>query len=472
MKKQTLRKFFSATMLLLAGATLVNAQNVISTIAGTGISGFSGDGGPAVDARFANPYGVALDPSGNIYIADKSNNKVRMIDASSRNISTVAGSTYGLAGLGGPATLAKMKYPTGVFVNTSGNLVITDWFNDMAFYLDRTSGALRGHCGDGNQGCSGDGGHCLSARTMTPAGACQDLAGNTYLADYGCNKIRRIDGATGIITTIVNGTGSFGYTGDGGLGITAKLSRPTAVFVDPTSPGNGHLYISDAGNNVVRKLDMNTGIITTIAGTGVAGYSGNGGKAINAKLRNPGNLFIAADKSMYICDRGNHVIRKMNVERGIISTVVGNGTIGFSGDGEVPTFAQLNDPQGVWVDNSGRIYIADAGNQRIRMVAPLGDAGSATSPVTPKIESGVSNVLNAADVKVFPNPSNGVFTIATGTDYANSSVVISNVVGAQVYSTTLTDAKAEINLSSLPSGVYNVTLKSTTGTHTEKVTIK
>jgi hypothetical protein len=106
------------------------------------------------------------------------------------------------------------------------------------------------------------------------------------------------------------------------------------------------------------------------------------------------------------------------------------------------------------------------------MVAPLGDAGSATSPVTPKIESGVSNVLNAADVKVFPNPSNGVFTIATGTDYANSSVVISNVVGAQVYSTTLTDAKAEINLSSLPSGVYNVTLKSTTGTHTEKVTIK
>lgn len=461
-------------MLVVAG-NAASAQGIINTIAGTGVAGFSGDGGPAISARFSGPYGVAVDGAGNIYVADKSNNRVRMISSATGNISTFAGSTYGLSGLGGPATLAKMKYPDGVFVNAAGDVVITDWYNDMTFNVDHSTGNIAALCGCGSQGCGGDGGPSWLAKMMTPAGSCQDLSGNTYVADKGCNKIRRVDAITGIVSTVA-GSGSFGYSGDGGLAIAAKFAGISSVFFDPTSPGAGHIYMSDAGNNVVRKVDLNTGIVTTVAGSGVAGYSGNGGIATNARLRNPGNMFIDNNSNIYLCDRGNHVIRKIQLTSGLITTIAGNGAAGFGGDGDVSTNARLNNPEGVWVSNTGHLFIADAGNQRIRVISPKGGGstpatGPSTASGTPK-GAAVSSVLNASEIRIFPNPSEGIFTVATGVDNANATVVVLNVTGQQVYSAAISSQYSEINMTNQPAGVYTVMVKSTTGVHSEKITIK
>lgn len=475
MRKITLRKMLYGAMLVVAG-NAAHAQGVINTIAGTGVAGSGGDGGPAAAAQFSNPYGVATDAAGNIYIADKSNSKVRVISATTGHIFTFAGSTYGLSGMGGPATLAQMKYPDGVFVNHAGDVIITDWYNDMTYYVDHTTGNIASRCGCGSQGCGGDGGPSWLAKMMTPAGSCEDLAGNTYIADKGSNRIRRVDALTGIVTTIANGTGTFGYSGDGGPAINANFSGPSAVFFDPTSPGLGHLYLSDGGNNVIRKIDLNTGRITTVAGTGVAGYSGNGSIATMAKLRNPGNLFIDNSGNMFVCDRGNHSIRKIVLSSGRISTIAGTGVAGFSGDGDVSTNARLKDPQGVWMTSTGYMFIADAGNQRIRVIAPktgtgYGFIGGSSTIGAPKSDP-ISTVLTANEVRIFPNPSNGIFTVATGVDNANASVTVLNVVGEQVYGATLTSQQSDINLSNQPAGIYTVIVKSNVGTHNQKITIQ
>jgi trimeric autotransporter adhesin len=472
MRTATLRKVFYAGFLAFAcgAATTSSAQGIINTIAGTGIAGFSGDGGPAISAQFSSPFGVAVDASGNIYIADKSNHRVRKISAASGTISTFAGSDYGLAGLGGPAELALMRYPDGVYVNLLGDVLITDWYNDMTFAVDHATGIISSRCGNGHQGHGGDGGPGHHATMMTPSGSCEDNMGNTYIAD-GSNRIRRVDALTGIVTTIANGTGAYGYTGDGGPAIDARFARPTAVIFDPASPGLGHLYVSDGNNNVVRKIDLNTNIITTVAGTGVAGYSGNGYIATLAQLRNPGNLFIDSHRNLFICDRGNNTVRKLLLNRGVIFGVAGNTSMGFAGDGGHSLDAKLNDPEGVWVDAMDRIYIADAGNQRIRMIVPGGTYGG-TEPTTPKPIGSLNSSIGADEILVFPNPSNGMFNIQLGENNTDATISVFNVVGELVYNSAITSTNAEINLSNRAPGIYTAIVKSAAGTKTQKLTIQ
>jgi hypothetical protein len=297
---------------------------------------------------------------------------------------------------------------------------------------------------------------------MTPTGSCEDIFGNTYVADYGSNRIRRVDAATGIITTIVNGTGSHGYAGDGGPALTARTSNPSAVFFDPSSPGAGHLYFSDANNNVVRMVDLNTGIISTVAGNGTAGFSGNFVMANTAQLRSPGSLYIAPNGMMYICDRGNHAVRQMHLVRKVISTVAGTGVAGFSGDGDVSTSAQLSNPQGVWADAAGYIYIADAGNNRVRKIAPTG------APVTPR-----GNVGNMAQqVSIFPNPANGVINISTGADMIDATYTIFTVTGAQVLNGSISGTTGTVSLAGLAAGTYSIRLQSGSNEVTEKVIVQ
>lgn len=454
--QHTLRNKLALAVLALATAGVAHAQGTISTIAGTGIAGFSGDGGPATSARLSSPYGVAVDPSGKVYIADKNNSRVRLIDGSG-NISTFAGSGFGFSGLGGPATAAHMEYPDHVFVSPSGNVLITDFFNDMTFYVDYSTGNIYSRCGNGSQGGSGDGGPSNMAKMMLPNGACEDLAGNTYIADGGGNKIRKVNGATGIVTTFAGGP--FGYSGDGGPASAARFSTPSGVFFDPASPGLGYLYVADGGNHVVRKIDLNTNIITTVAGCGVAGNSGDGGLATSAKMNYPCGIAVSG-KYLYICDRTSNVVRMVNLVNGQIATFAGTGTMGYSGDAGLSVYAQLNQPSGIAVDAMGFVFIADAGNNVIRMVKPkhLGPKGMAGS--------------TADDVNVFPNPSNGVVTVEVGDNYTNAAVTVVNVIGQTVYTGVLADTENTIDIGRQPAGLYTIVLKSGAGTQTRKIMVQ
>lgn len=460
MKKHILHKLLFASVMVAASSFTAQAQGTITTIAGTGTAGFSGDGAAAVDARFSTPSGVAVDGAGNIFIADKNNNKIRKIDAS--------GTISSIAGTGVPGWMAtpSLHYPISVFVDGSGEVLFTGWFSDAGFYTNE-EGNTYGRFGCGSQGSTGDGGPACLAKTMTPYGACEDNYGNTYIADWGSNRIRRVDAATGIITTIVNATGAHGYAGDGGAALDARTSGLSAVFVDPASPGAGHLYFSEANNNVIRKVDLNTNTITTVAGiAGSAGYTGNWGYATAAKLRSPGSIFIDNTSTLYFCDRGNNVVRAFNLVRKVIYTVAGNGTAGFSGDEGSSEFAQLNNPYGVWVDNAHNMYIADANNQRIRKVT-LG-----TFTTLPKQSGG--GVSGAADgiIKVYPNPAHGSFNISVSEDYTNATISILNVLGQEVYNGVLTNQMGQVDLTTVPAGTYTLILNNGSNKHVEKLTLQ
>lgn len=216
--------------------------------------------------------------------------------------------------------------------------------------------------GNGTPGSSGDGFLATTAQLGNPRSVCVDASGNTYIADFGANVIRKINSSTGIITTVA-GNGSAGYSGDGNLAINASFSFPTSICVDPL----GNLYISDVGNNRIRKVNT-SGIVTTIAGTGAAGYSGDGGAASSAKINGATGLFFSNSGYILFADKNNNRVRKILLPSGIISTIAGNGTAGFSGDNGSQLAAQLNAPNGVCEDQTGTIYIADLGNNRIRNI--------------------------------------------------------------------------------------------------------
>ena len=249
---------------------------VITTVAGNGTSGFSGDGGTATSAELQNPQGIALDSSGNLYIADYNNNCVRKINTSTGIITTVAGK------------------------GTSGNY-------------------------------SGDGGAATSARLVYPSGVAIDSADNLYIADYGSNCIRKITASTGIITTVAGKFATYGHSGDGGAATSATFWWPIGIAIDSSD----NLYIADSGNNCIRKITASTGIITTVAGNGPwdnsatygSTYSGDGGAATSAELCGPCGIALDALGNLYISDTGNYRIRKVTASTGIITTVAGIGEV-------------------------------------------------------------------------------------------------------------------------------------------------
>jgi len=288
----------------------VGTDGVMTTIAGNGTAGYGGDGGPATSAMFSNPIDVAVGPDGSIYIADYGNNRIRRVSPDGI-ITTVAGNgdTYYFRGGDGiPATNAAIYFPTGVAVGPDGSI---------------------------------------------------------YIADRGNNRIRRVR-ADGIITTVA-GRGNYDgdYGGDGGLGTSAAFSGPRSVAVGP----DGIIYIADEGNHRIRRIGPN-GIITTVAGNGAGGYSGDGGPATSASLYGPGGVAVGTDGSIYIADQANLRIRRVGPD-GIITTVAGNGVGGYSGDGGSATSASFYTPFGVAVGPDGIIYIADYSNFRIRRVGPV-----------------------------------------------------------------------------------------------------
>ena len=363
----------------------------ISTIAGTGGAGYGGDGGAATSAILSAPDGIAVDGSGNIYIADQNNFRIRKIAAASGIITTIAGSgVSGYSGDGGAATSATMTTPVGIAIDGSGNLYFADTLSDCIRKVPLSTGVITtvaGICDNdgyaGMGGYSGDGGQATSAKLFLPMSVAVDAAGNLYIADSSNLVVRKVTVSTGIITTfagsctiINNGfCGSVGaYSGDGGAATSAKMNYPTSVAVD----GSGNVYIADSGNHRVRKVTG--GVITTFAGNGAAGYSGDGGAASGAELSKPWSVVVDSSGNVYVTDAVNQRVRKITVSTGNIATVAGNGVAGYSGDGGAATSAAINNPEGVKVDPSGNIYIADTNNNAIRIVgtAPLYKAATIT----------------------------------------------------------------------------------------------
>jgi sugar lactone lactonase YvrE len=268
-------------------------------------SGFTGEGGPATSANLY-PSDVAVDSAGNLYISDQVYSSIRKVTAATGIITTVAGiGTSGYSGDGGLATTAKLNFPVSLALDSFGNLYIADYFNNAIRKVDAT-GIISTVAGNGTQGYSGDGGLAISAKLYGPAGIAVDAAGNLYIAEEVNNTIRKVTAVTGIITTVA-GNGNPGYTGDGGLATSSRLNSPVGVTVDIA----GNLFISDYGNNVIREVAATTGIITTMVGNGARGYSGDNGSATSASLNGPNDVVVDNIGNLFIADTYNRVVRKV-----------------------------------------------------------------------------------------------------------------------------------------------------------------
>jgi uncharacterized protein (TIGR03437 family) len=344
----------------------VSANGTITTVAGNGKGWFSGDGGPATSAQLDEPNGVAIDGSGNLYIADFGSNRIRKV-SSNGVMTTVAGNGWGqFSGDGGPATNAHLSGPYGIAVDGSGNLYIADYNRIQKV---SPNGVITTVAGNGVAGFSGDNGPATDAQLNNPGGVTVDGSGNLFIADGSNHRVRKVS-TSGIISSVA-GNGVGGFSGDGGPAASAQVYFPNGVTVD----GLGNLFIVDSYNNRIRKISTD-GIITTVAGTGIAGSSGDGAPATSAQLRYPtgiavdgsGNLFIA-DGNDFTPLGSNDNTRKVSTN-GIITTIAGNGIWGYSGDDGPAMSAQMYFPQGIAVDGSGNVFIADKENNAVRKLTP------------------------------------------------------------------------------------------------------
>ncbi|HLK64689.1 MAG TPA: IPT/TIG domain-containing protein [Bryobacteraceae bacterium] len=354
----------------------IATSGTISTVAGIGTNGFSGDGSPAVGAKLNGPTGVAVDSAGNIYIADTGNSCIRMV-AANGTISTVAGNNApDYMGDGGPATQASLNQPEGVAVDSAGNLYIADTFNNV-IRMVAPNGTISTMAGTGFPGSAGDNGPASSATLFLPTDVAVDASGTLYIADLGAVRIRKI--AQGTISTVAGNVTAEQLPVNGVLAISARISGPTGVAVD----SNGAFYYAagsiGSGSGLTRgdfKIWKVTaaGAFSLIAGDGDNSFSGDGGPASKAQIDTPAGMALDTDGSLYFADPGNNRVRKI-APNGVITTVAGNGAPGFGGESGPATAALLNQPMGVAIKD-GNLFIADTGNNRIREVLSDGTIGT------------------------------------------------------------------------------------------------
>lgn len=402
---------------------------VITTIVGNGTMGYSGDGNPATSAACSMPQSARLDKQGNLYIADKLNNVIRKVNTSGLITTIVGTGVAGYSGDGGIATNAQLNKPTDVVIDSLGNIYIPDGLNYVVRKVN-TTGIISTIAGTGTSGYSGDGGVAISAQCR-PYSLAIDNFGNIYISEPSNQRIRKISN-TGIISTIA-GTGIGGFTGDGGPATSAQLHNPSYIAISPA----GEIYIPDWSNHRVRKIDL-SGIISTVAGNGAAGYSGDGSAAVAASLNAPCGIAFDNFGNYYISDVANHLIRKVN-SSGVISTVAGNNTYGFSGDNGPATNAQLSNAICAGISPVGNLYITDQENNRIRKVFFQPEA--------------ITDLMsNAKCAVISPNPV--TTRLAVTSTKVISELVIINSAGQPLYCRQYNAEQVQVDIADLPAGNY------------------
>ncbi len=445
-------RYLYISLLLIATLPSIVKGQIITTVAGNGAGGYSGDGGQATNAELygPGPAGICFDVTGNMYIGDDGNNRIRKINMMGV-ISTFAGNgTQGYIGDGGQATTAELYQPYSTAFDGEGNLYFSEVSNSVIRKVN-TSGIISTFAGTGTAGYSGDGGTATIAKLGGPIGIDFDGAGNLYKADADNNRIRIVN-TLGIISTIA-GTGTAGFGGDGGQATAATLYSPFDVTFDAT----GNLYIADSQNNRIRIVNT-MGIISTIAGNGTVGYSGDEGQAINAELDKPIGVICDGAGNLYIADYGNSCIRMVNTT-GIISTIVGTGTAGFSGDGGNATAAELDSPHCLAFDVEGNLYISDDNNNRIRKVSNVGQMGL-------QQYAGINN-----QVTVYPNPAANSLQVSFSGNIENSTLVITDMIGNTIKQVSFNTQNLTLNINDISEGIYTLSITTTAGMVNKRVVI-
>ena len=422
MKKQVL---FIIAMIIAFGSH----GQIITTFAGNGTNGYSGDGGLATAAELSQPYSLAVDASGNIYFKD--GGRIRKVNSATGIITTVAGNGSGISsGDGGLATAAELDILGGIAVDDIRNIYIAESRFHRIRKVNSTTGIITTIAGNGFFGYSGDGGIATNAQITNPSDVAIDASGNIYIADNGNKRIRKVNSTTGIITTVA-GNGTSGYSGDGGLAIAASLNSLTGLTVD----ASGNIYICD--DTRIRKVNSNNGIITTVAG---------------ASLYEATDISLDVSGNIYIADRSNR-IRKVNITTGIITTVAGNGTSGYSGDGGIATDAEITYPHGVAIDVIGSIYISDIDNHRIRKVTNI---------------TSVAEHFRLSSILISPNPFNNTSLIQLPESVQNAEINVSDLLGKKVVVNKFSGKEYVLEKGTMSPGVYFVQISD--GQHQYPVT--
>jgi trimeric autotransporter adhesin len=426
---KTAGKFSIAILFLFP---LTSTAQFITTVAGNGTPGNSGDGGLATSAQIGYARSVKVDKKGNIYLVF-TEGTIRKV-AATGIITTFAGN--GLPGDGGdlgPATSAQLHAPTDVSFDGVGNVFIADAGGSKIRKVN-PSGIISTFAGNGTSGSGGDGGQATAAQLNYPNGLAFDQAGNLYVTDQYNNNVRKIS-PLGIISTFA-GNGTTSYSGDGGPASVASLNGPSRVAVD----AGGDVYIDDYGNNRIRKVSS-SGIISLVAGNGSMGFAGDGAQATAAQLSQPIGVDIDESGNIYIADYSNHRIRKIT-PTGIISTFAGTGVIGYNGECVLATAADLNFPCGVAVGSNGCLYISENGDSRIRVISS-------------SCNLSINNISAlTTGVMIYPNPVQNILNIATADKI--TSLTVTNLLGQTIYNNVYSNEDVQVDVADLPKGMYLV----------------
>jgi len=370
MRIATRRSILSLAALALAAAAAVNLDlpaanaQTIETIAGTGASTSNGDRGAALTINIGDPFGVAYSPAGELHICEVRNHRVWRLDGQGE-LRVIAGNGQkGYSGDGGPATAAELNEPYEVRFDSAGNVLFVEMQNQLVRQVDRRTGQITTLAGTGKKGFGGDGGKATEALFSSPHSIALDSADNIYIADIGNHRIRKVDAKTGVVTTIA-GNGERQPPVDGQVATGKPMIGPRALFITGET-----LWIALREGHSVWRMDLKTGVLTHVAGTGKRGYSGDGGPAKEAMLDGPKGIAIGPDNNIYVADTENNVIRRIDGKSGLITTIAGRGPKhkGDSGDGGPATAASMDRPHGICVAADGAVIIGDTLTNRVRRV--------------------------------------------------------------------------------------------------------
>ncbi len=341
----------------------LGATALTRTISGTGVAGYTNDGGKADAAQINNPYGLTTGPDGALYVCEIGNHAIRRVDLKRGTISTVAGTgKKGYSGDGGPATQALCNEPYEVRFDRAGNMYWVEMPNHVVRRMDKATKIVTTVAGTGTAGFSGDGGPAVKAQLAQPHSIAFDPAGRIMICDIRNHRVRRVDLKTGLIETFL-GTGAQGTTPDGAPIAGTPINGPRAIDLDP----KGNLYLVLREGNKVFRVDPKAGIYHHLAGTGAKGYSGDGGPATAAQLNGPKGIAWSPEGSAVIADTENHAIRRIDLKTGVITTLIGTGARGDGPDGD-PLQCKTARPHGVFIDRAANLYVGDSEAHRVRLL--------------------------------------------------------------------------------------------------------